>query len=293
MITAVLSGGGSHGPYQVGALDYFTRVLGRRYDRLYGVSVGGLNAGFLSMYPLEQQDVGVGELKEFWRPLKTGDIYKHCPVPFGDYISAATGISIYDSMPLNRLVLKTYDYARSASSGVMCKVGAVCWDTGDYKILSQHEDRRFAYWIMASASYPVFFRPVKIDGQLWTDGGAMNVTPIRQAIVDGAKEIDVIVCQPVFKMPEWDPKGEKAVPGYLFRLLELMNKEVARTDLEVCGYNNQIAELRQEYEDVKIRVLMPTHALVGSSLEFSPINTALNFRRGYTDARSARQNGMW
>jgi NTE family protein len=294
MTTAVvLSGGGAHGAYEVGALGYTIGTMGKQFDRFYGVSVGALNSAFMGMYPKMQQAAGARELKDFWRPLETPDIYKKCPIPFGDYIAGATRLSVYDSRPLCRLILKTYDHTRSVSSGIYTAVGAVCWDTGEYRVVSSLDDRRFAYWIMASSSYPIFFLPVKIDGKMWTDGGAINVTPIQQAILDGCDEIYVVVCSNVFDFSTWDPKGEKAIPGYLFRLLDVMSREVSKTDLQVCGFHNEVAQLKDQYANVDLKILMPSRPLVGDSLTFSPINTSFNYKRGYEDAKAAHLRGEW
>ncbi len=62
MRALVLSGGGAKGAYEVGALKYLLLDKETQYDIICGVSVGALNASFLSMYPLGQEKVAYQNL---------------------------------------------------------------------------------------------------------------------------------------------------------------------------------------------------------------------------------------
>ena len=50
----VLSGGGSRGSYQVGAIQALLEA-GRQWNTIHGISVGALNASWLAMHSPEEQ----------------------------------------------------------------------------------------------------------------------------------------------------------------------------------------------------------------------------------------------
>lgn len=277
MKALVLSGGGAFGAYQLGAVQYLAKV-GRRYDMLCGVSVGALNAGCLAQHATIQ--AGLPALEAFWKTIRTDKVYRKRPL---GWAAALWHNSIFDSRPLSDLVLANVDVRKLQGSGVKLRVGAVCWDTGEYRAITER-DPRIAWWIMASASYPVFFLPIKIDGQLWTDGGLRHITPIREAVREGATEVDVVICEDPTKAGSWAPKGENAVPGFLFRAMGLMLKEVADTDLQVMGISNPFVQPRPEYAGIRFRVVHPTAPLAGSSLEFNQADITRNMQQGYRDA---------
>src|SRR5689334_112979 len=67
----VLSGGGSLGAAQVGALQALFEA-GITPDVVVGCSVGALNAGFLGVDPTAER---VGELEEIWRGLSRQTVF--------------------------------------------------------------------------------------------------------------------------------------------------------------------------------------------------------------------------
>jgi predicted patatin/cPLA2 family phospholipase len=144
------------------------------------------------------------------------------------------------------------------------------WGTGEYKSASG-KDPNFALWVLASSSYPVMFLPVKIDGSVYTDGGARTITPLEEAVNLGAKEIDVVLASDPEAKSDWDPAGKK-VPEYLFRFLDIVVDEVMRSDLKCMGIGNDFVDLKAKYRDVKIRVMKPKRSMSEfSSLDFDPI----------------------
>jgi NTE family protein len=281
MRAIVMSGGGAFGAYEAGALDYLTRDLGRDYEILCGVSAGALNASYLGQAPPGEMATWVRKLCRLWETTTTDMVYKKRL--FGE-LAALFWPSVYDSTPYIKLVQDNLDVAKVQASGRKVRIGAVCWDSGEYRVIRE-QDSRLDWWTIASASYPVFFLPIKIDGAYWGDGGLRNVTPIKEALKLGCKEIDVVVAQNVRSLPMWSPRGEKAVPGYLFRALDIIMKELSLTDLQVAGVDNPYAQLAGQYEDVQITVCQPLSPLIGSSLTFDPAAASDNIKRGREDAR--------
>ena len=102
MRALVLSGGGSKGSYQVGALKY---ILGEKqvvYDALCGVSVGAINVAYLAMWKAGQEVESALQLSTLWSQLDNSKIYKRW-WPFGRW-HAIWKKSFFDSSPLNNLL---------------------------------------------------------------------------------------------------------------------------------------------------------------------------------------------
>lgn len=287
MRALVLSGGGSRGAYQIGALRRLLVEERRDYEILAGVSVGALNAGFLAHASAGKLAERFVDLDRLWSGLDTPRIYKKRP---GGEAAGLWALSIFDSSPLVDLVLGVCNAEAIRASGRKLRVGAVNLETGEYRSATE-SDPRIAWWILASSSFPVFFLPIKIDGQLWTDGGVRNVTPIAEAIRLGADEIDVVICSNPDVGGKWSPEGERAIPGILLRCLGLLADEVARTDLQAVGLKNDLAKLCDRYKSIRFRVIQPSGSMP-DSLDFSagPRRTMIDM--GYEDARtlSARRN---
>ena len=192
----VLSGGGSKGAFQVGAIQALLES-GRTWDAIYGISVGSLNASWLAMYKPEEQLANFKGLQEIWNSVKTSaDIYKPWAPFYLNYIFSLWKGSLNSGKPLRDLVTKFFDIESVRKSGVKLSVGCCSLTTSRYHAFDQTNDNILEY-ILASSHLPVVFEPLLIDGQVWVDGGIRHQIPILDALKDDPEEIDVIVTQPI------------------------------------------------------------------------------------------------
>jgi len=280
MRALVLSGGGAKGAYQVGVLSKWMMEDGRDYDLICGVSVGALNGAVLASARAGDPKAAWLKLDAFWRNITTAKVRKPWPV-FGA-AAAMWKPSVYDSSPLAAWAYKELSAKTIRASGRQLVVGAVCWETGEYRVADQTSDD-IVSWVLASSAYPVFMSPVKIGDRLWTDGGVREVTPLGAAIKRGATEIDVILCDPPKPTP-WSPRNQAAVPGFALRPIELLLAEIVENDLTVCGLKNELAELSGKYKKLTVRVVRPSFDLEVDSLSFTSDTTARLVDLGYADA---------
>jgi len=283
MRALVLSGGGSRGAYQVGVLRKWMLEDQRDYDILCGVSVGALNVTLLSQAPLGKPEAAYTRLLSLWDQVENRRIWKHWMVP---YVGVLWNRSVLNSAPLMDWVEKETRLEDVRASGRQVRVGAVNINTEEIKLVSQ-ESERFSDFVYASAAFPFFFRPKKIEDQEWTDGGVRNVTPLGEAIQLGADEIDVILCSVPgqgshWKSPRW-PSGLL----YVARLIDIMSTEIVLGDLKEAGLKNQLAKLGEPYKHVKIRLQHPSKSLIDSSLNFTPGEVRRMREVGYADACQA------
>jgi len=273
----VLSGGGVKGAFQVGALMHSMGDLGRDYDIVCGVSVGALNAAGLCNVKRGMPSYASSNLRQFWEhEVSSKAIYRRW-FPFGR-LHSLWKKSVYDSSPLRKLIQSHVDHEKIQHCGTDIVVGAVCLNTGEMRYVTQ-KNENFIDWIIASASFPIFFEPVEIDGQLWSDGGINNITPLGQAIRMGATEIDVIVCSPRGRQG-WRSMTKRAVPDQIMRTFDLMSGCIADNDLHFCELKND----QPTFKHIAVNVIAPEVELTDNSLDFSRYTIAHCINAGYESA---------
>lgn len=184
----VLSGGGSLGAVQVGALRALLEE-GVRPDLLVGCSVGALNAAFLAVDPgLER----LSELERVWRALDREAVFGR-----GRKILAAQLLQVavrredhlYEPHALQALVRQWVPVDDLGDTAVPCHVvttdllsGQPCWwSTGDPVTV-----------LTASACLPALFPPVALGDALHVDGGVTCPVPVERALELGAARTWVV-----------------------------------------------------------------------------------------------------
>ena len=179
----VLSGGGSHGAWGAGVLrgwrDNAAYPRPKKFPVVTGVSTGALLATFAFLG--EPADDAL--LEEAYTTATTSDIYHKKFILFALFSN-----SLYSSAPLAKRIehyisLTNVDrVAEAGQGGRRLYVGTVNHDIGRLVIwdltaiaMDKANPARLALYrqvVLASASIPILVQPVKIDGNLYCDGGA-------------------------------------------------------------------------------------------------------------------------
>jgi NTE family protein len=281
MRALVLSGGGCKGAFQVGALNHLVNDRGLSYDIICGVSVGALNTSFLSMYSKSEEKIAVQKLQEFWITVNNDKVWKRW-FPFGR-LHALWEKSLYNSQPLIDLIHKQIELDKIRSSGRKISVGAVSLDTGEYRVFTPDDDS-FVDGVLASSAFPGGLKPIKIDNQLWTDGGVKHITPLKSAIDFGATDIDVIMCSPESTTSKYDDSSKTITLG--LRTVDLMTDQINTDDLKIADMYNKLVLLGAcpDKRAVNIKVIRPTEDLVSDSLNFDNANILRMISLGYDAA---------
>lgn len=214
MRALVLSGGASLSGFQAGVLKALTVHKGRRYDLIVGTSGGALNGAYFAQVPLILQAQRAHELTAFWLSAKPGDFYKK------SFFAPFFQGGFYDTSPMR----KTIDRHAKKTTAVPFICTAVNADTGELVTARSGDVDDIRPWIHASASVPVVFPPVSIDGEDYMDGGVRMNVPVEIAVAEGATEIDVVVCHPRKMVPghfdETGPSIPKAALVAFYSLVE-------------------------------------------------------------------------
>jgi NTE family protein len=222
-LAMILSGGGARGAYEVGVLwyvfDELTRKLGAppKIDILCGTSVGAINGCYLAAH-LGDPVLGMRRLVELWSSLELTRV-----LGFGlrqvvslprVLLGGPEGSGLFDVRPMAELVQREISWravSRCLRKNVLRALTVSCTEvsTGRTVVFMQtapnltvpsaapprtlfRSDRIGPHHALASAAIPLLFPPVRIDDELYLDGGLRQNTPIAPALRLGATHIFAI-----------------------------------------------------------------------------------------------------
>jgi NTE family protein len=180
----VLSGGGSLGAIQVGALQALLEA-GVRPDVFVGCSVGALNAAFMAVEPSLDR---VKELRALWLGLDRNDVFPSSRRSVVGHV-VRRDMHLYEADGLHDLVSKLVPVEDLAELAVPVHIVTtdlvtghpVWWTSGDPQQV-----------LVASASLPALLPPVPLGDSLHVDGGVTCPVPVQRAIELDAQRIWVI-----------------------------------------------------------------------------------------------------
>ena len=201
----VMSGGGSKGAFEAGAVYHLVVQRHCDFDEFSGVSVGALNSTFLaqagpsddSKRSLENLARQAEALVEFWQSIKTSDIRRARPLAtlrFGLF-----GLeSMNDMEPLHKLLEQNISTDKLAA-GRPARVGVLSFSTGQYRevlaqaLLEKDEPSIFFDYLFASSVVPVYGKLPRIPDPsansgpgTWlqfSDASLRHITPVASYFV--------------------------------------------------------------------------------------------------------------
>src|SRR5256884_2913629 len=171
----VLSGGASLGALQVGMLEALYE-RGIVPDVLVATSVGALNAAFIAS---RAQTVATARaLARVWRDLQREDVF---PVSLSALVGGVCGRRdhLVPAHALRRLIRRYLEFDDLAEAPIPLHLVAFDLNEGREVLVSQGPALG---WVIAAASIPGVFPPVRIGELRLVDGGVVNNTPISHAV---------------------------------------------------------------------------------------------------------------
>lgn len=239
-VAAALSGGGSKGAFQVGALLELEKQ-GVQIDAYAGISTGAVQAAAGAMGV-------VGELAEEWCGIRRNrDV--HRKRWFGWMRRAR-----YDASPL-RNRLRRFAKAHTHKISKPLRVGVVSLQSGELRVVpldALTPSDEVANWIYASCAIPTEYDPVDDPfpgGGLtqWVDGGARDVTPLRAAAGFKPRGVLMIRCHPRPAPPINNARFSRAL-AIGRRAIDLLQSEVSLGDLAPAEIARDLFDARDEIE---------------------------------------------
>lgn len=232
-VALVLQGGGALGAYQAGIIQAL-QENNLEPDWVVGTSIGAVNAAIIAGNPPETR---LARLKQFWERVGHTDCVDMSRVPdsvrklntwlgaldvvlrgvpgffmprvfsafkFGLPV-APENASFYDTAPLAETLreLVDFDYL-NAEGGMRLTINALKVTCGD---LAHFDNRKIDVGIehvLAAGALPPGFPPVRIDGELYWDGGLYSNTPL-ETVLDDEPRVNTLC----FMVDLWSPEGEE------------------------------------------------------------------------------------
>ncbi len=220
-IVLVLQGGGALGAYQVGAYQALHEA-GVEPDWVIGTSIGAINASLIAGNAPEDR---MERLQEFWSriqhspglellgPLATNltTIAQGIPAFFRPNLPAFLGLQVplgseaaayYDTSPLVRTLSELVSFDRINGGETRLTVGAANVRTSEMRYFDSRDMDLDIRHVMASGALPPAFPAIRVDGDLYWDGGILSNTPVEAVFDDHPRKNSVI-----FAVHIWNPQG--------------------------------------------------------------------------------------
>ena len=141
------------------------------------------------------------------------------------------------------------EYERSGENGIGVVTNI---ETGEPEYMRvKAADRRWTV-LRASCALPLLFRPIKINGSYYMDGGMTDSIPFRYALDHGCDRVVVVLTRPrgFVKKPEKIAKLVRILyPKYPKMAEALANRHIM--------YNRELAELSELEKEGKALILAP------------------------------------
>ncbi len=236
-IVLVLQGGGALGAYQAGVYQALDEA-GIEPDWVIGTSIGAINAGIIAGNKREDR---LPRLQEFWTRMRYGPMTQFAAaIPWwgaqaANAMTAAMGVTgfftpnpmammsglgkmspeaagLYSTSPLAKTLAELIDPAQLAAGSTRLTVGAAHVQSGEMKYFDSRDAALSIQHILASGALPPAFPAVRIDGELYWDGGILSNTPVEAVFDDNPRQSGL-----VFSVHIWSPNGPE--PDSIQRVL--------------------------------------------------------------------------
>jgi NTE family protein len=274
----ILSGGGARGAYEVGVLWYIFDDLSRmrrappKIDILCGTSVGAINACYLAAH-LTDPVLGMRRLVHLWSELQITRVLgfgvrQFAGIPRLLLGGGENGTGLFDVTPMAELVQREISWRALARALRRKQLRALTVSTtevsnGRTVVFMQtapdvdipktapprtlfRADHIGPHHALASAAIPLLFPPVRIDDELYLDGGLRQNTPIAPALRLGATHVFAIGSSREFKgVGAVEAGRDLKAPGAAFLLGKVLNAfllDHVDVDLELLTRMNTMIE---------------------------------------------------
>jgi len=340
-IVLVLQGGGALGSYQAGVYQAFHEAAVEP-AWIIGTSIGAINASLIAG---NTRELRLDRLREFWKRVEQNPLlrFHEALEAFNERLSAwsavANGISgffapnpfahlsdslplgadhagYYSTAPLQATLEELVDFGLLNHGKPRLSVGAAHVQTSKMRYFDTRHCALSVKHVMASGALPPAFPAVRIDGELYWDGGILSNTPTEVVFDDNPRRDSLI-----FAVHLWNPVGSEpttmaevlnrhkdvqyssrimshiARQQQAHRLRHIINALAARlpeSERNSPAVNDMIGYGCQTRMHV-VRLLAPqldreTHT---KDIDFSPRGIMQRWEAGYVHTRAVLERAPW
>jgi NTE family protein len=228
-VVLVLQGGGALGSYQAGVYQALHEA-GVEPDWIIGTSIGAINASLIAGNEIQDR---LPRLQEFWRRMEQkpawtlGNLFPgfdqklsywstvtHGVAGFfrpnalahaGDaYVLGPEHAGYYTTSPLEQTLGGLVDFRLANRCTPRLTVGAAHVRTSQMRYFDSRDGEITVKHVLASGALPPAFPAVRIEGELYWDGGILSNTP-TEAVFDDNPRKDALI----FSVHLWNPQGSE------------------------------------------------------------------------------------
>lgn len=228
-VVLVLQGGGALGSYQAGVYQALHEA-GIEPDWIIGTSIGAINAALIAG---NEPGDRLEKLREFWRRMASNpawgfpgawpglqDMASYWSTVFGGIPAffkpnphaywgvhhrlGADNAGYYSTAPLEQTLLELVDFTKVNRCAPRLTVGAAHVRSSEMRYFDSRMTQIDVKHVMASGALPPAFPAVRIDGELYWDGGILSNTPTEAVFEDNPRKNSLI-----FAVHVWNPLGEE------------------------------------------------------------------------------------
>lgn len=230
----VLEGGASRSYFTVGALDALTD-LGIKTDYLIGTSAGVANGiSYVSGQRGRGLKIGLSYL-----PDKRYMGLKHLLNPKNRSLYNLK--FVFDELPNKYL---PFDYEAYKNSGCTVIAALTNIQTGKCEYLPVTGEDKTWQTVIASCALPLLFQPVKINGNLYLDGGITDSIPFQKALDDGCEKLIVIITRERSYEKETEPAI--GISSFLYKKYPEFKKALENRTKMYNDTHHRLLELEKE-----------------------------------------------
>ena len=340
-IVLVLQGGGALGAYQAGVYQGLHEA-GIEPDWIIGTSIGAINASLIAGNAPGRR---LERLKEFWDrmahkspwsgsaawPQMTqtlsywntlargipGFFEPHTTAFWGTHmLLGAEKAGYYSTAPLERTLSELVDFSLVNRCKPRLTVGAAHVRTSQMKYFDSRDMEIGVKHVMASGALPPAFPAVRVDGELYWDGGILSNTPTEVIFDDNPRRSSLIFAvhmwNPVGPEPEtmWEVTHRQKDIQYSSRVAthiarQLQSHRLRHVIKELLAYvpedvrdSNEVRELASWGCLTRmhvVRLLAPRLANEDHTkdVDFSPSGIRKRWEAGYADTLCAIERRAW
>jgi NTE family protein len=310
-------------------------------DWIIGTSIGAINASLIAGNEREDR---LDRLEEFWRRMRRKEFwglstwpglsdtaaywstllggipgfFEPNPLAFmgAHYPLGKDKAGFYSTAPLEKTLTELVDFALVKRSMPRLTVGAAHVRSSQMRYFDSRETAISVRHVMASGALPPAFPAVRIDGELYWDGGILSNTPTEPIFDDNPRRNCL-----VFAVHMWNPMG--AEPETIWEVLHRQKdiqyssrvanhiakqRQVHRLRHVVSELVKFIPEEKRNHPVVKdlaeygCRTQMHVVQLLAPRLDnenhtkdidFSPAGIRQRWEAGYADMARALQRAPW
>jgi NTE family protein len=340
-IVLVFQGGGALGAYQAGVYEALHEA-GVEPDWLIGTSIGAINAAIIAGNKFEDR---LARLKEFWRRVEhspalealsalpwigsslpnwntlaagIAGFFRPNPLAFlGWRVPLPTdGAGYYSTTPLEQTLSELVDFSLISKCEPRLTVGAAKVRTSEMRYFDSRDMPLTVRHVMASGALPPAFPPIRIDGDLYWDGGILSNTPVEAIFDDNPRRNSLVFAVHIWRSdgdePEsiWEVMHRQKEIQYSSRAITHITRQkqihrlrhiIAELAKSVPEYDRQGMRFREmaAYGCLTrmhvVRLLAPRidgedHT---KDIDFSRAGICKRWEAGFSDARKALEAAPW